>query len=296
MNRRQLGKTSLEVTPLCVGGSVLGSMPGAFGYEVPEERGIATARRVFDSEVNFLDTSAGYSDGDSERRIGAALRERGGLPTGFVLATKADPIGDDFSADAVRRSVTASLGRLGLDRLQLVHLHDPERIPFAEAMDGPVQALLDLQRQGVIEHLGVAGGPIPLLQEFLRTGAFQVVLTHNRFTLLDRSAEPLLDQAAAGGYGALNAAPYNGGFLAKGPDQQPRYVYQQASPDVLRRVREIAEVCDRYDVPLPAAALQFSMRDERVTSTVVGMSTPERVEETIRLASWPIPTSLWEEI
>lgn len=296
MNRRPLGRTGLLVTPLCVGGSVLGSMPGAFGYSVPAERGIATVRRVFDSPVNFLDTSAGYSDGESERRIGAALRERGGLPTDFVLATKADPIGADFSADAVRRSVAGSLERLGLDRLQLVHLHDPERISFAEAMDGPVNALLDLQRQGVVEHLGVAGGPIPLLQQFLRTGAFQVVLTHNRFTLLDRSAEPLLDEAASGGYGVLNAAPYNGGFLAKGPDEQPRYVYRQAGPDVLRRVREIAAVCDRYDVPLPAAALQFSMRDERITSTVVGMSTPERVDQSTRLANWPIPRDLWEEI
>jgi D-threo-aldose 1-dehydrogenase len=296
VNRRPLGGTGLAVTPLCVGGSVLGSMPGAFGYSVPAERGIATVRRVFGSPVNFLDTAAGYSDGDSERRVGAALRENGGLPADFVLATKADPIGDDFSADAVRRSVAGSLERLGLDRLQLVHLHDPERISFTDAMNGPVEALLDLQRQGVIAHLGVAGGPIPLLRQFLRTGAFQVVLTHNRFTLLDRSAEPLLDEAFAGGYGVLNAAPYNGGFLAKGPAEQPRYVYQRASPDVLRRVGEIAEVCDRHDVPLPAAAVQFSMRDERISSTVVGMSTPERVAETLRLASWPIPTELWEEI
>lgn len=296
MNRRPLGATGLQVTPLCVGGSVLGSMPGAFGYDVPAERGIATARRVFAGPVNFLDTSAGYSDGDSERRIGAALREAGGLPAGFVLATKADPIGTDFSADAVRRSVAGSLERLGIDRLQLVYLHDPERISFTEAMAGPVPALLDLQRQGVIGHLGVAGGPIPLLQRFLRTGAFHVVLTHNRFTLLDRSAEPLLDEAAAGGYGVVNAAPYNGGFLAKGPAEQPRYAYRQAGPDILRRVGEIAAVCDRYGVPLPAAALQFSMRDERITSTVVGMSTPDRVDETIKLADWPIPTALWEEV
>src|SRR5438445_11250027 len=102
-------------------------MPGAFGYSVPADRGIATARRVFDSAVNFLDTSAGYSDGESERRIGTALRENGGLPAGFVLATKADPVGDDFSADAVLRSVAGSLERLGLDRLPPVHLHDPER-------------------------------------------------------------------------------------------------------------------------------------------------------------------------
>jgi len=296
--RRPLGRTGLEVTPVCLGGGVLGSMPEVFGYAVAADQGIATVRRALAGPINFLDTSADYSGGESERRIGAALRANGGLPAGYVLATKADPIGGDFSGDAVRRSVAGSLQRLGLDRLQLVHLHDPERISFADGMaaGGPVEALVDLQRQGVIEHLGVAGGPIPLLRQYLRSGAFQVVLTHNRFTLVDQSAEPLIDEAAALGVGVLNAAPYGGGFLAKGPDVQPNYAYQQADPERVQLVRDIEDHCGRFGVPLRAAALQFSIRDPRIGSTVVGVSSPERVDDTIGLARWPIPGELWDLI
>jgi len=296
--RRPLGRTGLEVTPICLGGGVLGSMPEVFGYSVAAEQGIATVRRALAGPINFLDTSADYSGGESERRIGLALRATGGLPDGYVLATKADPIGSDFSGDAVRKSVEGSLSRLGRDRLQLVHLHDPERIAFADGMaaGGPVEALVDLQRQGVIAHLGVAGGPIPLLRQYVQTGAFQVVLTHNRFTLVDQSAEPLLDEAVAVGIGVLNAAPYGGGFLAKGPDTQPNYAYQRADSERVQLVRDIDAHCGRFGVPLRAAALQFSMRDPRIGSTIVGVSSPERVDDTIELARWPIPAELWDLI
>src|ERR1700716_1409237 len=99
LSRRRVAGTDLEVTPLCAGGAVLASMPQAFGYEVPEDRAIETIRRILRGPLNFLDTSAGYGDGESERRIGLALKEEGGLPPGFVLATKVDPdpVTRDFS-------------------------------------------------------------------------------------------------------------------------------------------------------------------------------------------------------
>ncbi len=117
----------------------------------------------------------------------------------------------------MRASVKESLERLGLDRVPLLHLHDPERISFAAAIEpgGPVEALAELKREGIAEHLGVAGGPVGLMRQYLDTGVFEVVLTHNRYTLLDRSADALFRAAHERGIGALNAAPYGGGMLVK---------------------------------------------------------------------------------
>lgn len=298
LSPRPLGRSGLQVTPVCVGGGTLGSMPETFGYEVPADRGIQTVRRALAGPFNFLDTAAGYSNGESERRIGAALAEAGGLPAGFVLATKVDPDArtGDFSGAQVRRSVDGSLRRLGVDRLQLVYLHDPEVISFEEGMApaGPVETLIRLQQEGLIEHLGVAGGPVELMARYLRTGAFEVLITHNRWTLVDRSADGLLDEAVSLGIGAVNGAPFGGGILAKGPAADRNYCYSSAADEVLRRVRDMEVACAQHGVPLAAAALQFSTRDPRIASTIVGISRPERVDETVRLASWEIPQQLWD--
>jgi D-threo-aldose 1-dehydrogenase len=296
---RPLGRTGLEVTALCVGGSPLGNMSALYGYEVSTERALRTLRAVLAGPINFLDTSNNYGDGESERRIGAALREAGGLPDGFVLATKVDRAASgDFSGARVRRSLQESLDRLGLERLALVYLHDPEHISFEDgvAPGGPVQALVELQREGLIDHLGVAGGPIDLMRRYIRTGAFEVVITHNRFTLVDRSAEPLLDEARELDVAVVNAAPFGGGVLAKGPAAVRDYAYGRAHPDVMARIEAMDAACARHDVPLAAAALQFSLREARVASTIVGISAPERVEETVDLARWPIPAGLWDEL
>ena len=197
---RALGPTGLAVSPICVGTSPLASMPKLYGYPVSEERAEATVEAVLDGPLNFLDTPNSYGGGNAERRIGAVLRRRGGLPAGVVLATKvdADPATGDFSGERARRSVAESLERLGLDKVQLRYLHDPEfHLSFEQAMapGGPVEALLALRDEGVLGHIGVAGGPVWLLRQFVATGAFEVVLSHNRYTLLDRSAEPLIADA-----------------------------------------------------------------------------------------------------
>jgi D-threo-aldose 1-dehydrogenase len=297
---RHLGSTGLQVTPLCIGTASLGDMPETFDYSVPEERALATLRAFWDSPINFIDTAYSYGDGESERRIGLALRERGGLPEGVVLGTKADRHlqTGDFSGQQIKRSVERSLRLLGLERLQLVHLHDPEHTTFDKAMApaGPVEVLLDFKRQGVIEHLGVAGGPIDLMIHFVETGLFEVVITHNRYTLLNQSAAQLLDVASRRGVPVLNAAPYGSGMLAKGPAAYARYAYQDASQDLVERTRRIEEICERFGVPLAAAALQFSLRDPRITSTIVGVTRPERIEQTLKLAEIAIPDELWREL
>jgi len=301
MQLRPLGKTGFSVTPLCVGTSALGSFPAQYGYEVSTDQALATMREVLAGPINFIDTSNEYGNGgDSERRIGQALVEAGGLPDGFVLATKVDPLvgSADFSGDRVRASVEESLERLGLDCLQLVYFHDPEKISFAESMakGGAIEALVALRDQGVIGHLGVAGGPIDLMLQYLGTGVFDALISHNRYTLVDQSAEPLLDDAARRGVAFVNAAPFGGGMLVKGPDRQPKYCYAPASAATLDRVRTMERLCQEHGVSLAAAALQFSMRETRIVSTIVGMSEPGRIAQTLALANVKIPGELWEKL
>ncbi len=299
-SRRILGSTGLSVSPICIGCAPLGDMPETFEYSVSKERAHDTLRAVVESPVNFLDTAASYGDGESERRIGEVLMEIGGLPEGVVLATKADRDlhTGEFSGDQMRRSVERSLRLLGLDSLQLAYLHDPEHESFEHMMSsgGPVETLMDLKDEGVIEHVGVAGGPIELMIRYVQTGLFEAAITHNRFTLVERSAEPLLDAAEVQGVAVLNAAPYGSGILAKGPDAYARYAYKEAPEEMIQHVRDIENACREYDVPLAAAALQFSLKDPRIASTIVGMSRPERVRQTLDLAVHPIPDELWERI
>ncbi|CAN7347134.1 aldo/keto reductase [Arthrobacter sp. LjRoot14] len=300
MSIRPFGRTSLTVSDICVGTSALGSFPAQYGYEVDEDTAVATIQRVFDGPFTFIDTSNEYGGGASEERIGRAIAERGGIPEGYVVATKVDPLpgSTDFSGDRVRRSVEESLVRLGLDKLQLVYLHDPEKISFEEgvAKGGPLEALIDLRDQGVIQHLGVAGGPIDLELQYLATDAFDAVISHNRYTLVEQTAEPLLEDAARRGVAFVNAAPFGGGMLVKGPRAVPRYCYAPVDQATIDRVLHMEELCGQHGVPLAAAALQFSVRDERVASTIVGMSQPGRVEETLRLLNHDIPEELWDQL
>ncbi|KNH13526.1 oxidoreductase [Arthrobacter sp. ZBG10] len=296
MDYRTLGRTGLTVSTVCVGTSSLGSHPAPRGTDTA----VDTILRAFAGPLNFIDTSNEYGETNSERRIGAAIAAAGGVPDGVVVATKVDPIRGvaDYSGARVRQSVEESLDRLGLDHLPLVYLHDPEKITFEEgtAAGGPLEALLDLRSQGVIGHLGVAGGPIDLELKYLALDVFDVVISHNRYTLVDQSAGPLIRDAAERGVAFVNAAPFGGGMLVKGPDAEPNYCYRPASPAIIGRVRKMAALCAEYSVPLAAAALQFSTRDPRVTSTIVGMSEPDRVAEAVDLAGWDIPAEFWDRI
>jgi D-threo-aldose 1-dehydrogenase len=303
LSPRPFGKTGLRVTPLAIGCAPLGDMPETFAYGVSEERALETIRATFQSPIKLIDTAASYGDGESERRIGFVIKELDGVPDGYVVTTKADRDlqTGDFSGDQMRRSVERSLRLLGLDRLPLVYLHDPEHAPFEQitAKGGAIDVLRTLRDEGLVGHLGLAGGPTDLMIRYLEAtgpGVFEAIISHNRYTLINRNGAPYLDLATRMGLGVANAAPYGSGILAKGPDAYARYAYQDAPSDVIERVRRIQVICERHGVPLAAAALQFSMRDPRVHTTIVGMTRPERIQQTVELAQVQIPDALWPEL
>jgi D-threo-aldose 1-dehydrogenase len=152
------------------------------------------------------------------------------------------------------------------------------------------------KEEGIVEHVGVAGGPIDMMNRYVETGLFEVAISHNRYTLLNAAADPFWDLCRARGVAALNAAPYGSGILAKGPSAYPRYAYQDAGGDIVERARRLEDICARFGIPLAAAALQFSLRDSRIVSTIVGITEPERLTQTLELAAVPIPPELWDEL
>ncbi len=301
MKRVPLGGTGLSVTPICFGTSSLGDMPDTYGYGVDEARARATLRAIFDGPVNFLDTSNNYGHGRSEARIGDAIRERGGLPEGFVLATKLDREMETgrFDATRVRRSVEESLERLGLDRFALLHLHDPEHardLGEITRAGGALDEAFKLKEEGIAGAVGLAMGRLDIMEPMLRDRPFDALVSHNRYTLLNRAAERMFEEAHGRGIAILNAAPYAGGVLAKGAEAMPRITYQPADDAALAPVRAIETACARHGIASGALALQFSMRDPRVTATIVGVTRPERVAQTLDWAAAEIPPALWEEV
>jgi D-threo-aldose 1-dehydrogenase len=298
--RNPLGRTGLRVTSICIGSGPLGGSNAAFDYETPVEQAVKTILAAFDSPFGFIDTSAGYSNGEAERRIGLAIAQAGGLPEGIVLSTKVDPdpATGQFDGPAVRRSVEGSLRRLGVDSVPLLHLHDPEVIGFerATARGGAVEELIKIRDEGLALHLGVAGGPVSLLSRFVETGQFEVVLTHNRWTLADRSADRLIDQAVASGMGVINGAPFGGGVLARGTGASDKYAYSPISPATEQAISAVEAICREAGIPLGAAALRFSISEPRITSTVVGITKPERLDQIAAWATWVIPDDVWQAI
>jgi D-threo-aldose 1-dehydrogenase len=296
-----LGTTGLRVSNLCFGTSAIGDMPDTYGYGVDEERAASTIGAMLDGPVNFLDTSRAYGHGNSEARIGNVIRARGGLPDGYIISSKLDRDlnSNQFDADRARRSLDESLTALGVDSIPLLHLHDPEHAASLEDItrpDGAIAELFKMKEEGLVQAVGLAAGRVDIMTPMLRDWDFDALITHNRFTLTNRNADDMIDLAFSKGTAVLNAAPYNGGIYAKGSANYKRYAYQPADDETLASVRRIEAICAANHVPTGALALQFSIRDPRVTSTILGISKPERIQQTIDWANWPIGDDVWEEI
>lgn len=295
---RPLGSTGLIVSAVAAGGGPIGSMPETFGYDVPAEQAIDLVVDILRSPVRLLDTSNGYSAGESERRIGEGLRRLGGaVPDGYLVSTKVDGLDGDYSGARVRRSVEESAERLGLDHFPLVYLHDPE-FALDQGLDEPggaVDVLVELRDAGVVDHLGLAGGDVAVMHRFLDLGVFEVLLSHNRLTLVDRSADALVERASRSGLGVVNAAYLGGGLLAD-PYGTDRYGYRAAAPATLEAARTLGALAAEHGTDLATAALQFSLRDPRVHTSVVGFSKPARLEALRTSVAQELPESFWERV
>ncbi|WP_404497312.1 aldo/keto reductase [Arthrobacter sp. GAS37] len=264
------------------------------------ETALETIRRVLEGPFNFIDANGEYWQGaEGERCIGRAISEAGGLPDGFVLTRSVGPaLALDFSGDGIVRAVEESLQRLGLDLLPLVLLRKPEEFSFesATARSGALATLVGLRDQGLINHLGIAGGPIDLQLKYLQTDAFDAVISHVPYNLLDRAAEPLIQNAVSREVAFVNAAPFTGRLLLDGEERSTQGMNRERGPARLERSDKMRLICAAYGIPLAAAALQFSTLDPRVASTIVGASTPSKADFVTDLAQWRIPSGVWDDL
>ena len=301
MKKNKIKDTGLEVTELSFGTSSLGSMPDTYGYEVSENRAQKTLNRFFQGPVNMLDTSRNYAMGESEKRIGKAIKENGGWPNGFLLSTKLDRNMDTLVLDKnrVRESLEESLKTLNVDSVDILFLHDPEYakdITDITKKDGAMDELFKIKNEGLAKAAGVAMGKVDVMFPLLKNWDFDVIINHNRYTLLNREANEMYDYASSKNIAIFNAAPYAGGVLAKGPDNFKKITYQDATEEKLAPAREFEKVCKKHNVELGAAALQFSLRDNRITSTICGVTSVESIEKNLAWANTNIPEEFWNEV
>ena len=239
--------------------------------------------------------------GESEKRIGRAIKENGGWPKDFLLSTKLDRNMDTLVLDKnrARESLEESLKTLNVDSVDVLFLHDPEYakdITDITKKDGAMDELFKIKNEGLAKAVGVAMGKVDIMFPLLKDWDFDVVINHNRYTLINREANKMYDYASSKNIAIFNAAPYAGGVLAKGPDNFKKVTYQDATEEKLAPVREFQKVCKKHNVELGAAALQFSLRDKRITSTICGVTSVESIEKNLAWANALISDEFWDEI
>ncbi len=298
---RGMAKTSIVLPRLGFGTTALGDMPRTYGYSVDEAEARETLRAILSGPPVLIDSSRNYGSGRSEERLGRALAEAGGLPQGFVLSTKLDRDMETggFDADQARRSMEGSLRALGVERFDLLHLHDPEyvsRLDEVTRRGGALDALFRMKKEGWAGAVGLAAGKVETMRPLLQRWDFDALITHNRFTLVNRNAEAMIDEAVARGIAVINAAPYASGLLVRGSASGAPFVYQEPDPATLEQVRRIEETCARHGVAPGAVALQFSLRDPRIATTLCGVGRSQQVAMTHDWAAMRLPEGLWEEL
>jgi len=293
-----------------------GTCPLGFGtaaighlyHPVTDDDAGATLSAAWELGIRLFDTAPLYGNGIAERRLGDFLAS--GQPAGqrdaYVVSTKVgrvlpvgatpdDQLGFDYSRDAVMASIEQSLGRLGLDRLDVVLVHDPDD-HFDQAISEAVPQLIELRDQGVISAVGIGMNQSAMLARFVRSADIDCVLVAGRYTLLDRqAAEDLLPLCQSRGVAVVAGGVFNGGILTGDP-ASAFYDYAPAQAAVVAQANRLRAICTRYDVPLPAAALQYVLRHPAVTVAVVGARRPEEIEEDEALRRLSIPDELWRAL
>ena len=239
--------------------------------------------------------------GESEKRIGSAIKKLGGWPKNFVLSTKIDRDMKTLVLDKkrTRESIEESLKTMSVDKVDLLFIHDPEYVKDIDDIkkkDGAFDELFNLKEEGLTKAVGLAMGKIDIMFPMIKNWDFDVLINHNRYTLLNREANDMYDYAYSKNIAIINAAPYAGGVLAKGPSNFKKITYQDVSEEKLAPAREIEKICKNYNIEIGAAALQFSMRDKRITSTLCGVTSVQSIEKNLEWANLNIPNQFWDEI
>ncbi|MCX4537843.1 aldo/keto reductase [Streptomyces sp. NBC_01669] len=309
----RLGRSSVRVGELAFGAAGIGNLFTAV-TDAEAERAVHAA---WESGVRHFDTAPHYGLGLSERRLGAALRSRPrsdyvvSTKVGRILVPTPEATGDDlahgfavpathrrrwdFSAHGVRRSIEDSLERLGLDRIDVVYLHDPDA-HAAQALDQAYPELARMRDEGVVGAIGVGMNQAELLARFVRDTDIDAVLLAGRYTLLDqRGLAELLPLAAARGVGVVIGGVFNSGLLAD-PRPGATYDYVTAPLDLLSRALDLKAVCERHGVPLRAAALRFPFGHPAVASVLVGTRSATEARDAAAMLAHPVPDALWAEL
>ena len=304
-----------------VGLTELGLGAAQFGNlyrETTEEEAAGALDAAWRAGIRYFDTAPHYGLGLSERRLGRLLGDR--RRDEFVISTKVgrllvpnpDGVGRDtegfdvpattrrvrdFSRDGVLRSLEESLSRLGLDRVDILYLHDPDEY-WEQASKEAVPALVELRDQGVIGAFGVGMNQAEMPARFIRECDIDLVMLAGRYTLLEQGAlADLLPLAEERGVGVVIAGAYNSGLLAQNrPSPNAMYDYETAPGDLVARAHRIADVCERYGVTLPDVALAFVRAHPAVLATVVGARTGAQVESNVARAGVHVPGELWGEL
>ncbi|MFE6735052.1 aldo/keto reductase [Microbacterium sp. NPDC057650] len=288
----------------------LGCAPiGNLFTPVADDDAVATAHAALDAGVRFFDTAPLYGSGESERRLGLALR---GVPRdSYALGTKVGrllvdaagspvapgEVGDDsiadLSRDAVWRSLESSLALLGTDRIDVLYLHDP--LDVDAAMAGALTAMTELREQGVVRAIGVGNGVLPVLERYAAEAPVDVLMEAGRLTLIDRGAqERLMPLAAERGVSIVAAGVFNSGILVD-PEGSPFFDYRRADDALIERALRMRDVCVAHGVTLADAAVQFPLR-HGADGVVVGARTPDEVRAFVRGRDAAIPSELWSAL
>lgn len=321
--QRELGKTALQVSVLGFGGAGIGNL-----YRpLADQDALGAVRASFESGVRYFDTAPFYGFGLSEQRLGAALE--GAQP--FVISTKVGrrlvPTGPqdanvgregyfsprpyapvfDYGYDAVMRSHAESLERLRVPRVDILLCHDIGRLTHGEQhaarvrefLEGGYRAMRELRDSGAVRAIGLGVNETEVCVELLGLGDFDCILLAGRYTLLEQPAlEVLLPLCEQKRVSILCGGPFNSGILATGSRSAAptHYNYAPPPPAVIERVRRLEQVCTEFDVPLPAAALQFPLGHPAIASVVAGCVTPQEAIDAAKLFSYPIPPEFWQAL
>ena len=295
---RPIGRTSLSVTCLGLGGVFL-------ARDAPRAEAEALIDRAYETGVRYFDTAPMYGLGESERRYNGPLSRLD--RSGFVLSTKvgrllqedvggSEPWHFDFSRDGVLRSFETSLQRLGLDRVDILLVHDPDD-HADQAIREAFPALIELREQGLVGAIGAGMNQWELELRFARELPLDCFLLAGRYTLLEQTAlAEFLPHCETNGISVIAGGPYNSGILASNLDDTANYNSRTAPAEMLDRARAIKAVCDRHGAPLKAAALQFILAHPAVAAVIPGAASVAEVEENARMVEAPIPAALWAEL